>query len=142
MNKKIILMIILICAWFSTSAAGKKGTIAFGAKLTSPQIFSVSATTYPYHLWLVQVEPGIGGGKVNVGLGFNWQYKVGFAIKSTILRTWGSPMGGIEPNQTYVGGEVEMMWKGVNLSLGLLGHMNGDKPKRDVILSAGIGIGF
>ena len=142
MKKKIILLMIFMCAWFSTGTAGKKGTIAFGAKLTTPQIVSISATTYPYHLWLVQLEPGIGGGKVNIGLGFNWHYTIGFAVKASILKTWGSPMGEIKPKQTYVGGEFEMMWKGVNLSLGLLGHSEGDNPKRDVILTAGIGIGF
>ena len=142
MNKKIFLTLLFLFCWFSTSSAGKKGTVAFGVKLTTPQILSVSATTYPYHLWLVQIEPGIGGGKFNVGLGFNWHYKIGFAVKMSVLKTWRSPIGEIEPNQTYIGGEVEMMWKGVNLCLGLLGHSEGNNAKRDVILSAGIGIGF
>ena len=143
MRKKIAIMTIMITFGIVSSlTAGKKGTFALGAKLTTPQLVSFSIATYPYHLWLIQIEPGIGGGKFNVGLGANWQYKIGAAIKASILKTWGSPTGGIKINQTYVGGELELMWQGVNLSLGLFGHIAGNDAERDLIFSAGVGIGF
>jgi len=142
--KKIssVLLLILFLGVASTCFAGKKGAVALGAKLTTPQLVSVSATIYPYHLWLVQFEPGIGGGKLNVGLGGNWEYTIGAAVKFSMLQTWGFPIGGVATNQTYVGGEVELMWQGVNMSFGLYSHVSGSKTNRDIIVSAGLGIGF
>ena len=143
MNKILsVLLIIFFLGTASTCLAGKKGTVAIGAKLTTPQLLSVSASIYPYHLWLVQFEPGIGGGKVNVGLGGNWHYTIGAAVKFSILQTWGFPIGGVASNQTYVGGEMELMWQGVNMSLGLYSHVSGNDANRDMIVSAGLGIGF
>ena len=134
------LIILLVAA--SMCLAGKKGTVAMGAKLTTPQLLSASATIYPYHLWLVQFEPGIGGGKLNVGLGGNWNYTIGAAVKFSLLQTWGLTIGGIKQNQTYAGGEMELMWQGVNMSFGLYSHVAGAKSERDIIVSAGQGIGF
>ena len=90
----------------------------------------------------MQVEPGLGGGKLNIGLGGNYQYTIGAALKMSLLHTWLLPMGGVDVNQTYIGGEFEWMFKGVNFNIGLYGHMAGTNPKRDMIFSAGIGIGF
>jgi hypothetical protein len=137
-----VLMLLFFLGTASNCIAGKKGTSALGVKLTTPQLLSVSASIYPYHLWLVQFEPGIGGGKINVGLGGNWHYTIGAAVKLSILQTWGLPIGGIEPNQTYVGGEMELMWQGVNMSFGLYSHVSGSETNRDMIVSAGLGIGF
>ena len=60
----------------------------------------------------------------------------------SLLQTWGFPMGGVDINQTYVGGEFEWIFKGVNFNIGLFGHIAGENPKRDMIFSAGIGLGF
>ena len=122
--------------------AGKQGTAVVGVKLTTPQIVSFSVSYYPYHAWLVQVEPGLGGGKLNIGLGGNYEYTIGAALKMSILQTWLIPMGGVDKNQTYVGGEFEWMFKGVNFNIGLFGHTAGTNPQRDMIFSAGLGIGF
>lgn len=122
--------------------AGRQGTSAMGIKLTTPQIVSLSLSYYPYHAWLVQFEPGLGGGKLNIGLGGNYEYTIGAALKMSILQTWLFPMGGTERNQTYVGGEFEWMFKGVNFSIGLFGHIAGANPTRDMIFSAGLGVGF
>ncbi len=142
MLKKIFIIVSLAGVFITPAFAGKQGTVAMGAKLSTPQLVSVSVTTYPYHLWLVQLEPGVGGGKLNVGLGGNWEYTIGMAFKLSLLQTWGYPIGGIETGQTYVGGEFELMWKGVNMTIGLYSHNAGDHKIRDTILSAGIGIGF
>ena len=139
--KKIVLVLALFCLGGS-SFAGKRGTAAMGVKLTTPQIASLSLSLYPYHAWLVQLEPGIGGGKLNIGLGGNYRYTIGAGIKMSLLQTWGSPMGGVDKNQTYAGGEFEWMFKGVNFNIGLYGHIAGENPTRDMIFSAGIGIGF
>ncbi len=140
MKKSIFLLALFVIS--SASFAGKQGTVAMGAKLTTPQIAAVSFSFYPYHAWLVQVEPGIGGGKLNVGLGGNYEYTIGAALKMSLLQTWLLPMGGVDKNQTYIGGEFEWMFKGVNFNIGLYGHMAGTNPSRDMIFSAGIGIGF
>jgi hypothetical protein len=139
MKKYYILALILYAL---PVLAGKQGTAAVGLKLTTPQIVALSVSYYPYHAWLVQLEPGLGGGKLNVGLGGNYRYTVGAALKMSILHTWLNPMGGIDKNQTYVGGEFEWMFKGVNFSIGLFGHTEGTNPQRDMIISAGLGIGF
>ncbi len=139
--KKIFFAILLFMA--STSCfAGKMGTVALGAKLTTPQIAALSYSFYPYHAWLVQIEPGIGGAKVNIGLGGNYEYTIGAAIKMSLLHTWLYPMGGVDKNQTYVGGEFEWMFRGVNFNIGMFGHIAGKNPTRDVIFSAGLGVGF
>ena len=140
MKKLVIFLAILACSL--PAMAGKQGTVAVGVKVTTPQIVSASLSFYPYHAWLVQVEPGLGGGKLNVGLGGNYRYTIGAAIKMSILQTWLHPMGGLDKNQTYVGGEFEWMFKAVNFSIGMYGHTAGTNPTRDVIFSAGLGIGF
>lgn len=140
MKKITLFLAIIVCS--STTFAGVQGSSAMGVKLTTPQILSVSFSYYPYHAWLVQVEPGIGGCKFNVGLGGNYEYTIGAGIKMSVLQTWLFPMGGVDRNQTYIGGEFEWMFKGVNFCTGLYGHIAGNNPKRDMIFSAGIGIGF
>ncbi|MBN2000166.1 hypothetical protein JW935_21635 [candidate division KSB1 bacterium] len=142
MFKKMIIFVFVLGFLVSSAEAGKRGTVAMGAKVSTPQLVSVSVTTYPYHLWLVQLEPGVGGGKLNVGLGGNWEYTIGMAFKLSLLQTWGYPIGGIEAGQTYVGGEFELMWKGVNMTVGIYSHNAGENKTRDTILSAGLGIGF
>jgi hypothetical protein len=139
---KTLVIFLAIFASAAPAMAGKQGTVAMGAKLTTPQIVAASLSFYPYHAWLVQVEPGLGGIKLNVGLGGNYEYTIGAALKMSILQTWLLPMGGLAKNQTYVGGEFEWMFKGVNFSIGMFGHTAGANPTRDVIFSAGLGIGF
>ena len=143
MWKKYFLLCLIILGLFNLPLyAGKRGSSAMGLKLSSPQLLSFSYTTYPYHFWLVQLEPGIGGGKVNVGIGGNWRYTIGLAYKASMIHTWIKPIGGIKSNQTYLGSEFEIMWRGVNLTFGEYSHFAGNAPERDVIVTVGLGIGF
>ena len=114
----------------------------FGARLSTPQIVSVSLSYRPAHVWFVQIEPGLGGAKVALGIGGSWDYKFGIAVKSSLLYTWGNPMGDTEPKQTYAGGEGVIMVTGINLTFGLYAHIDGDDEDKDMLVSVGAGLGF
>lgn len=113
-----------------------------GAKLSTPQIASLSLSYRPTDLWIVQVEPGIGGCKAALGVGGSWGYMFGIALKSSLLYTWGSPLGDVEKEQVYAGGEGTLMISGINVSFGLYGHVHGDNPEKDMLISVGVGVGF
>ncbi len=114
----------------------------FGARLSTPQIASISLTYRPTSLLFVQVEPGVGGGKAALGIGGSWAYTFGIALKSSLLYTWGNPIGDVESKQTYAGGEGVLMVSGVNLTFGLYGHIDGDDTEKDMLVSVGAGLGF
>ena len=113
-----------------------------GARLSTPQIASTSLTYRPTNLMFVQVEPGVGGGKAALGIGGSWDYTFGLALKSSLLYTWGNPIGDAEPGQTYAGGEGVIMVSGINLTFGLYGHIDGDDTEKDMLVSVGAGLGF
>ncbi len=113
-----------------------------GARVSTPQIASISLTFRPATLWFVQVEPGVGGGKAALGIGGSWDYHLGIALKSSLLYTWGKTIGDVETGQTYAGGEGVIMVSGINLTFGLYGHIGGDDPDKDMLVSVGAGIGF
>jgi hypothetical protein len=113
-----------------------------GARLSTPQIASVSLTWRPDSFWLLQVEPGVGGCKAALGLGGSFDYIFGMALKSSLLYTWGKTIGHVETGQTYAGGEGVLMITGMNVSFGLYGHIAGDRPDKDMLVSIGVGLGF
>lgn len=113
-----------------------------GARLSTPQIASISLTYRPADLWFIQLEPGVGGGKAALGIGGSWDYHFGLALKSSILQTWGKTIGGAETGQTYAGGEGVIMVMGINLTFGLYGHIHGDDAEKDMLVSVGAGLGF
>lgn len=113
-----------------------------GARLSTPQIASVSLTWRPDSFWLLQVEPGVGGGKAALGLGGSFDYIFGMALKSSLLYTWGKTIGHVETGQMYAGGEGVVMITGINVSFGLYGHIAGDRPDKDMLVSIGVGLGF
>jgi len=113
-----------------------------GARVSTPQIASVSLTYRPTNLWFFQVEPGVGGGKTALGIGGSFGYTFGLGLKSSLLYTWGKPIGDVETGQTYAGGEGVIMISGINLTFGLYGHVAGDDPDKDMLVSVGAGIGF
>jgi hypothetical protein len=116
--------------------------VLIGARLSTPQIASVSITYRPKTLWFLQVEPGVGGGKAALGLGGSWSYHFGMGVKCSLLHTWGKTLGGVETGQTYAGGEGVLMISGVNLTFGLYSHIDGDAPDKDMLVSVGVGVGF
>ena len=95
--------------------------------------------------FLIQVQPGLGGGAFNLGWAPvalpSWGTQaVGLAIKARVLRTWGDPWGGLEPDQTYAGGEIALAWI-VKVSFGVLTRVSsGDGKKAVFTWSVGVGL--
>lgn len=136
--KKYLSVIIM----FSLPVIAFSYPFMVGAKLSTPQIASLSLSYRPTNLWIIQIEPGIAGGKAALGVGGSWSYMFGIAMKSSLLYTWGNPLGDIESGQVYAGGEGTLMISGINVSFGLYGHVHGDDPEKDMLVSVGVGVGF
>jgi hypothetical protein len=93
---------------------------------------------------LLQVQPGVGGGALNVGfvpLSFSAQgtQAIALGVKARILRTWGSPWG-TEPGRTYAGFEAGFA-VGVKVAAGLMWKVDsGPGEGRIVTWSIGLGL--
>ena len=93
---------------------------------------------------LVQVQPGLGGGALNVGwapvaLPAWGTQAVGVAVKARLLRSWGDPWG-IGPDGTWAGFEVDLAWI-VKVSAGLLTRVSaGDGKRTTFTWSVGVGL--
>jgi hypothetical protein len=93
---------------------------------------------------LVQVQPGVGGGALNVGfvpVSFRAQgvQAIGVGVKARLLRTWGTPWG-TEPGVTYAGFEAGAAM-GVKLAAGLLWKVgSGSGDDRVWTWSVGLGL--
>lgn len=133
---------LIICLLVLPLAAASAFPFLIGARVSTPQIASVSLAYRPTNLWFVQVEPGVGGGKAALGIGGSFGYTFGLGLKSSILHTWGTTWGNVETGQTYAGGEGVLMISGMNLTFGLYSHIDGDHPEKDMLVSVGAGIGF
>jgi hypothetical protein len=95
--------------------------------------------------FLIQAQPGLGGIALNVGwapvaLPAWGTQAVGLAIKARVLRTWGDPWGGLEPEQSYVGGEIGVAWI-VKISVGVLTRVSEGSGKKTIV-TWGIGVGL
>ena len=93
MKRRLVYIALISMFCPAACLAWERGSVTWGAKVTTPQIAAVSLAVYPDYLWLVQLEPGVGGGKLNVGLGGNLEHLFGVAIKASMLQTWGWPFG-------------------------------------------------
>ena len=95
--------------------------------------------------FLLQAQPGLGGIAFNVGwapvaLPAWGTQAVGLAIKARVLRTWGDPWGGLEPEQTYAGGEIALAWI-VKISVGVVTRVSSGEGKKTVFTwSVGVGL--
>jgi hypothetical protein len=95
--------------------------------------------------FLIQFQPGLGGGAFNLGwapvaLPAWGTQAVGLAIKARVLRTWGEPWGGLQPDQTFAGGEVALAWI-VKVSFGVLTRVSSGEGKKTVFTwSIGVGL--
>jgi hypothetical protein len=89
-----------------------------------------------HDFWILQIEAGRGGGKLQFGAGL-W-YMVGGMAKASLMRTWGDPME-VEPDQTYVGVELELNVFQLHGDVGLYQRIVGD---RETLVTWGVGIGF
>lgn len=127
----------------------------WGVRLSSPQIFSASAglligaidppaddsnETHIPNGVLIQIEPGVGGGRLSLGLAKGLLPMAGAGVKASILRTWGKPLF-TEPNQTYAGVEMDASFF-IKLSLGAMARLGGSESAPRLIVTGGIGLGF
>lgn len=126
---------------------------SWSVRLSSPQILSASGgfligdtegeNPDKFHVplgLLIQAEPGIGGGKIALGVAKGLPPLGGVALKGVVLRTWGKPLW-TETGRTYAGGELDA---GIflKISLGVLRRVDGPSGERDTIATGGIGFGF
>jgi len=135
-----------------------------GLHLSYPQVVSASVavmlssqpTTYDcrtpcdFRGPFVELEPGLGGGKLSVGWtrvtgktnrrgSFLTAAFIGAAYKLTILRTWGE-YGWVPKNRTYAGFELGVPVAQANIGLGLLYRVDsGDGRKWTITGSVGWG---
>jgi hypothetical protein len=92
---------------------------------------------------LLQVEPGLGGGALHVGwvpfsgTASGLQF-AGVALKGTLLRTWGSPLG-VESDRTLAGASIHAAWI-VKLSIGVLWPVDGRGG--GTVVTWGVGVGL
>jgi len=95
-----------------------------------------------YHGWFAQLEAGAGGGKVSAGwrLGkhqFFPVYNLGAAL--SFMRTWGNPLGDVEPGLNCLGIELS----GAVFMFGLNGGIYRDLGDgEEWIHSVGVGVGI
>lgn len=100
---------------------------------------------YVLHGPFLQLEPGFGGGKVNLGYRYN---RGGFlpvfnaGLSASLLQTWGNPLGDVEPGQTYAGIELSTAVSVIGLNAGIFRHIGGDDDDHDWITTLGAGTGF
>jgi hypothetical protein len=153
------LLLATLAAWVLTPSVADAGAMwTWGARISSPQLFSASGGVLigridapprppdapprdkmyiPSGLFL-QAEPGIGGGKVGLGFAKGLPPVGAAGIKAFVLRTWGQPLWGTK-NRTYAGLEVDFTLF-MKLSLGVMRRV--DRAPHDTRLTGGIGIGF
>jgi hypothetical protein len=153
------LTLTLAFALCGSAAARAEVEPAFNVELGGPQQLSAnlgirvpagSPAARGYGRGFVfQVQPGIAGGSVNVG----WMpisfaatptQALGVGVKARLLRTWGSPWSGAEPDRTYAGLELAAV-VGVKASVGVLwrlGSEEGESEGGRTVVTWGIGIGF
>ncbi len=135
----------------AADAPGSTAEPAFSAEIGSPLWLSANVGlrlplggTDTARGLLIQVQPGIGGGALNVGfvpLSFRAQgtQAIGVAVKARLLRTWGSPRG-TDPGLTWAGFEVGIAI-GVKLAGGLLWKASSG-PGAERIWTWSVGVGL
>lgn len=81
--------------------------------------------------FLLEAGAGSGGGKLSLGLGArarvdeeDFRGTVGFGLKLSLARTWGHPYG-TSAGLTYLGPELDLAFKRVDLTLGVLWKTSG-----------------
>lgn len=89
-------------------------------------------------------EPGFGAGRASlayVSHGYG-SFGSGFGVAATALRTWNEPWQ-LDPNQTYVGGEV-LIWPilFVGPRIGLLRNVSSVETSRHWFWSFSFGVGL
>jgi hypothetical protein len=152
------IVVFLLAALFVVPAARAGAQFTYGARLSTPQVVSGSAgfligpldapprapdappptKVYVPHGVLVQVEPGIGGGKMGLGYVKGLPPVAAGGIQAFYLRTWGQPLW-TEKRRSYVGLEFDATFL-LKLSVGVMRSV--DDGPRDIAFTGGLGFGF
>lgn len=153
MRRAIVVLSAIAFAAFGRGAAPLTPTASL--QVTTPQRLNASigiATIEMATIWgpkagmLVRLEPGLGAGKAHIGGRF--AFAIAFIdlfytdLTASVMHTWGRTWGGLEKDQTYLGGEVRF---GASLLLGTFGvykHVHGSDEDHDWVISLGAGLGI
>ena len=153
-----VVVVFFTAALAAARRADAGAQFTWGGRVSTPQIVSGSAgfligpldapprapdappptKMYIPHGLLIQVEPGLGGGKVGLGYAKGLLNVGGAGMKAFYMRTWG-PTLWAQKNRGYVGVEADATLF-MKLSVGVMRTV-GDGP-RDTAFTGGIGIGF
>ena len=115
----------------------------------STRVNAVCAIPMPHCAqgFLIQADAGSGGGKLSLGVGArahvdeeSFRGTAGVALRLALARTWGNPIG-TEPGLTYLGPELDLSVIRINLTLGVLFRVSGDRGS-SALFSWGLGFGL
>jgi len=115
----------------------------------STRVKAVCAIPMPHCAqgFLIQADAGSGGGKLSLGVGArahvdeeSFRGTAGIALRLALARTWGNPVG-TEPGLSYLGPELDLSVIRVNLTLGVLFRVSGDRGS-SALFSWGLGFGL
>jgi hypothetical protein len=115
----------------------------------STKVNAVCAIPMPHCAqgFLIQADAGSGGGKLSLGVGArahvdeeSFRGTAGVALRLALARTWGNPVG-TEPGLTYLGPELDLSVIRINLTLGALFRVSGDRGS-SALFSWGLGFGL
>jgi len=115
----------------------------------STRVKAVCAIPMPHCAqgFLLQADAGSGGGKLSLGLGAwakideeSFRGTAGVALRLALARTWGNPIG-TDPGLSYLGPELDLSVIRVNLTLGVLFRVAGDRGS-SALFSWGLGFGL
>ena len=115
----------------------------------STRVNAVCAVPMPHCAqgFLLQADAGSGGGKLSLGVGAwakvdeeGFRGTAGVALRLAVARTWGNPIG-TEPGLTYLGPELDLSVMRINLTLGALFRVSGDRGS-SALFSWGLGFGL
>lgn len=115
----------------------------------STRVKAVCAIPMPHCAqgFLLQADAGSGGGKLSLGLGAwakvdeeSFRGTAGMALRLALARTWGNPIG-TDPGLSYLGPELDLSVIRINLTLGVLFRVAGDRGS-SALFSWGLGFGL
>lgn len=87
----------------------------------------------------MQVEAGIGGGRIAIGLDNTGEARFGYGFKAALLQTWLAPIR-VDEDQTFLGLEGELSIQ--KLILGIGGYRRVSEGDDDWLGSASLGFLF
>ena len=107
--------------------------------------FSQDGHTSLHNDVIFRVEPGFGGGKLTVGRRIGNIHSSPFwlvGLSGSIMQTWGNPLQGVEPGQTYAGIELSGCSFWITVNGGVYRHIIGEDVNNDWIYCLGAGVGL